>query len=79
MARGLCVTGGHDPDLWHPGRGGDDHGGQAILICKRCPALADCASWSLHLPSTERYAIYGGMTAAERSRRRKAAQAAPTL
>src|SRR5262245_9339578 len=70
MARGLCVT--HpDPDLWH--RPPWDHAGRAkaISVCQRCPALADCAEWSLYLPSSERYAIYGGMTALERARRRR--------
>lgn len=70
MRSGLCVTGGHPPDLWHPGRGGGDRGQQAIAICRRCPALDDCAAWSLNLTSKDR-AIYGGMTASERHRKRQ--------
>jgi DNA-binding Lrp family transcriptional regulator len=71
MARGLCVVGGHDPDLWH--RPSWDHAGrtEAISVCRRCPALADCASWSLSLPASEKYAIYGGMSAIERARKRR--------
>ena len=75
LSRGLCVTGGHDPDLWHAGRYDHDQRQQAIAICRRCPALADCAAWSLSLPATDR-AIYGAMTYNERLRRR-AAQPAP--
>jgi DNA-binding Lrp family transcriptional regulator len=74
---GLCVTGGHDPDLWHSGR--YDHAGraEAIRICLTpCPALADCAAWSLQLPATEKGAVYGGMSANERARRRKREQQA---
>lgn len=71
MALGLCVTGHHDPDLWHPQRGGDDRGQQAIALCLQCPALADCAAWSLSLTSKDR-AIYGAMTATERHARKMA-------
>jgi DNA-binding Lrp family transcriptional regulator len=78
MRKGLCVVGGYDPDLWH--RPSWDHAGraEAISVCHQCPALQDCATWSLSLPATEKYAIYGGMTALERSRRRRerAAEAA---
>jgi hypothetical protein len=71
MASGLCVVAGHDPDLWHPGRGGDDRGGRAIAICQGCPALADCREWSLQLPTTEKHAIYGGLTSTQRVRLRR--------
>jgi hypothetical protein len=71
MARGLCVVGGYDPDLWH--RPSWDHAGraEAIAVCEKCPALADCAGWSLSLPATDKHSIMGGMTALERSRRRR--------
>jgi len=72
LSQGLCATGRYDPALWHPRRGGD-HGGQAIAICRRCPALAGCREWSLQLPPGD-WAIYGAMTASERYRLRRAAR-----
>jgi hypothetical protein len=83
MMTGLCVTGGHDPDLWSSPQNDPAGRARAIRICRTpCPALADCAAWSLHLPATEKYAVYGGMSANERARRRRArrrqqAQASP--
>jgi hypothetical protein len=73
MDRGLCVA--HpDPDLWNSGLEPAKRT-EAIRICLTpCPALADCAEWSLCLPSTEKFAIYGGMSASERSRRRRQRQ-----
>ena len=71
MARGLCVTGGHDPDLWHPGKHNPASQRQAIAICLLCPALDDCREWSLQLPTTEKHAVYGGLSAGQRVRLRK--------
>jgi DNA-binding Lrp family transcriptional regulator len=76
MQHGLCAAGGYPPDLWHSAQ--NDHAGRAlaIAICRTpCPALADCATWSLSLPTSEKYAIFGGMSANERARRRRAQQA----
>ena len=73
LARGLCATGVYPADWWHPGRGGSDRGQRAIAICRRCPALDDCASWALSLPRGTDYAVYGAMTAAERHKRQRAA------
>jgi Transcription factor WhiB len=71
MARGLCTTGEHDPDLWSSTNLLPARRAEAISICRRCSALADCAEWSLSLPATEKYAIYGGMSAIERARKRR--------
>lgn len=67
MAADLCVTGGHDPELWHPGRYDNATRTRALAICGRCPALADCRAWALALPASDKYAIYGGMTANQRA------------
>jgi hypothetical protein len=50
----------------------------AILACRSCPVLADCAAWSLELPAmhTADSAVYGAMTPGRRHKlaleRRKA-------
>jgi Transcription factor WhiB len=77
MRQGLCVTGGYDPELWHPGHYDNATRAEALSICQRCPALTECREWSLQLLATSKYAIYGGMTANQRTRaqRRQRAQA----
>lgn len=72
MARGLCTTGEHDPDIWHPGRYDNATRAKALAICQRCPALADCREWSMQLAASDKYAIYGGMTANQRARAQRA-------
>ena len=73
MDSGLCVA--HpDPDLWNSGLIPAKRR-QAIEICQRCPALAECREWSMCLPSTEKFAVYGGLSASGRTRLRRQRQA----
>ncbi len=65
-----------DSDLFFVGRGRS--GKAAKSLCAVCPVIADCSEWALgqrHLSG-----VWGGMTppemAAERKRRRAAAQSA---
>ena len=70
MAQGLCVSHA-DPDLWNSGLI-PARRKQAIAICLTpCPALADCREWSLCLPTTEKFAVYGGLSSVARIRLRK--------
>jgi hypothetical protein len=81
MAEGLCV--GHpDPDLWQSEYAGPARRAQAVAICNKCPALADCREWSLQLPARENRAIYGGLSANQRvqlKKQRKREQIAAAL
>lgn len=46
---------------------------EAKAVCARCPILAGCAAWALgDEDAWEQHGIWGGMTAAERERERKA-------
>jgi hypothetical protein len=75
MARGLCASGSYDPpNWWHPGRYDHATRQRALSICHQCPALADCRAWSLQLPASDKYAIYGGMTANQRARIQRASR-----
>jgi hypothetical protein len=44
----------------------------AVRICRRCPVQAECAEWSMSLPSRHDQAIYGGLTPDQRRRKRAA-------
>jgi WhiB family redox-sensing transcriptional regulator len=47
----------------------------AKALCARCPIVAGCAAWALGDATTwEQYGIWGGLTAAERGRRRREEQ-----
>lgn len=65
--RGLCRTGGYDPDLWTPE---DNHEyyarrpGGPKEICRECPVMAQCAKWALD--HKERYGVWGGLSEGDR-------------
>lgn len=54
----------HDPELFHPTLGERDKRDYAKAICQLCPVRAQCLEWAL--ATDEQYAIYGGLTRAER-------------
>jgi DNA-binding Lrp family transcriptional regulator len=77
MARGLCVVGGHDPDLWTSRVLADR--AKAIMICQACEARGPCLDWAVEaIPVKESAVIYGGVSAHQRIkiRRQRKAQAA---
>jgi len=61
---GRCVD--QDPILWD----GDDEGEsfQALRICADCPVMQSCLEWAVR---HEEYGIFGGQTAAARTRLRR--------
>jgi hypothetical protein len=67
LTQGSCVAGGHDPDLWHSDVPAERE--RAKAICRGCPVIEPCTTWSLSLPSRD-LAIYGGLSAADRERER---------
>ena len=65
---------GEDPDLFYAPEG--ERGGNLALrelvakrICATCPVVDECAGYALAVD--ERYGVWGGLTAAERQRRRR--------
>ncbi len=75
MQTGLCASGKYDPDTWHPGRYDHATRQQALALCRQCPALCSCREWSMQLATSDKYAIYGGMTANQRARAQRTQQA----
>ena len=74
QARGACRTG--DPDAWFAD---NMTTAAAQRLCAPCPVRAECLTWALD--TDERYGVWGGTTAAERLRIRRARSkpaAAPT-
>lgn len=39
---------------------------QAVVICRSCPVMADCARWALR--SRERFGVWGGLSPSQRQR-----------
>ena len=64
LAEGLC--GQTDPEMFFPDSNHSYAPKQAIEICNRCPVQLECLEWAL--TNDERYGIWGGTTAQERSR-----------
>lgn len=63
QARAECRK--HDPDLWHPIKGGAAYSAAAVAICERhCPVLAKCRAYALS--HREPHGIWGGLTEQER-------------
>ena len=63
-----------DPDLFYPPEG--ERGSNLALrelvakrICATCPVQSECAAYALAVD--ERYGVWGGLTPAERQRRRR--------
>ena len=53
MAEGACLV--HDPDLFHPGRGGSPK--RAIAICETCPVMVECNAYA---EATGSLGVWGG-------------------
>jgi hypothetical protein len=77
LADGLC-TRHPEPDLWSSREPADR--AVALRVCRACPVLAVCASWSLSLPASDS-TVWGGLTAGQRRpirhRRRRQVKAGP--
>lgn len=65
----LCAE--TDPEAFFPERGGDP--GPAQRICARCPVAAQCLEHAL--TAGERYGVWGGLTAYQRTRLARARHA----
>jgi hypothetical protein len=65
MTDGLCAQ--TDPDTFHPDKG--QPAATALMICRGCPVRAECLEYAL--AHDERFGIWGGTTAAERTRLRR--------
>ena len=61
------------PGLWTSPRHAER--AEAIRVCRSCSVRADCASWSLSLPTTVT-GVYGAMTASQRIAARRELAAA---
>lgn len=55
-----------DPELWFPEKGGSAR--EARRLCRSCPFLAACRSWTLAHPSEAAHGVWGGLTARQRAR-----------
>lgn len=69
-ASAACLSA--DPDLFFPvGSAGTalDQVRDAKRVCAGCPVLADCLEWALAAGGLE--GVWGGLTAEERSARRR--------
>jgi hypothetical protein len=68
-SRGLCTTVPQHQRAWWTS---DDNGEReaAARMCRRCPVLAECRTWSLNLPMTDS-PVYAGMTQRERQELRR--------
>lgn len=60
--RGLCRTGGYDPNLFFPFS--EEDAVKAKQICGICPMIAQCAQWAL--AKRENYGVWGGLSEADR-------------
>ena len=62
----LCAQA--DPEAWLPPQGGSPD--EAVMICHRCPVIADCREYALEAEGSQhwrtRYGIYGGLLPVER-------------
>lgn len=66
--RAAACTGADDPELWFPvgeGAAAQQQTEKAQAICRTCPVIEQCLSWSLE--TRQDVGIWGGMT--ERDRR----------
>jgi hypothetical protein len=72
-SRGLCTTVKASQRTWWTSEIRTEREA-AQLMCQGCPVREPCAAWSLSLPLDDA-AIYGGMSQAERIRRRSALRA----
>jgi hypothetical protein len=68
---GLCTTVPPRMRSWWTSSDRDEREA-AARMCQGCPVQPECAGWSLALPVTDP-AVYGGMSQAERLRRKRAA------
>lgn len=61
---------GLDPDLFFPSRGGgrgeDRESEVAKAVCRGCVVRTECLDYALSVP--ERFGVWGGLSAKERSR-----------
>lgn len=67
----LCAQ--TDPEIFFPEKGSDD--GRGKRICARCDAKTMCLAFALE--NDERYGIWGGLSARDRTRIRKELQIKP--
>lgn len=58
-----------DPDIFYPTHGGNGSDSAAKAVCRGCPELVACRAWAI---PREPYGIWGGLTADERGRYRRA-------
>lgn len=67
--RAACCTA--DVEMFHPAPGGSAH--PAKVVCAGCGVLGDCRELALAIPArSDRHGVYGGLTAEERARVRRA-------
>jgi WhiB family redox-sensing transcriptional regulator len=71
MSQGLCAQ--TDPDAFYPEDGAPATSAKAV--CRRCPVQTQCLDYAL--THDERHGVWGGTSAAERTRLRDQ-QALPT-
>lgn len=67
MQDAVCAT--SDPDEFYPEVGGSNR--RAKAMCFVCPAMDFCLQWALD--NNEQYGVFGGMSADERRKLKKAA------
>ena len=73
--RGACRDA--DPELFFPvGTGGPavTQAKRAKAVCRGCPVLATCTTYTLEHPAATRHGVWAGMTAEERATARRAAR-----
>jgi hypothetical protein len=69
-SKGLCTQVKPSMRSWWTSSDRDEREA-AARMCQCCPVLAGCEQWSLALPWSDRDAVYGGMSPAERQRRKR--------
>jgi WhiB family redox-sensing transcriptional regulator len=68
--KGLCRTGGYDPDFWFPKPTEINTIKLVQRVCYRCPVVMECRTTAI--ARGEPNGIWGGLTELQRRRMRKA-------
>jgi WhiB family redox-sensing transcriptional regulator len=67
--KALCAE--TDPEAFFPEKGGSTR--EAKRVCRSCEVRAECLEYALENPDIGQWGIWGGLSAQERRRMRKAA------
>jgi WhiB family redox-sensing transcriptional regulator len=66
VSDGLCAQ--TDPEAFYPEKGKSPESARGV--CRRCPVQPECLEWALD--SNQQYGVWGGTTAKQRQRMRRA-------